>query len=204
VAKTLRRFYTKHQVVYPNPADNVLGPLSPRLRCAHPPVLSPRPLFSPRVPAAAPIAARPAAAHRHAQPPGPLLQRSAAGPTGSGALRPGRAARCGAPPGTGLGCWGVCGAPLGGARGLAAGALGGAGHPTWRPRPTKTSATQRRRANTTFGAMTSSPFPLGKGDDVRGVPPAGILRCLQVQHPLPHTGHRISWWQDSQRHSLDR
>ena len=36
---------------------------------------------------------------------------------GSGARRPGRAARWGAPPGTGLGCWGVGAAPRGGGAG---------------------------------------------------------------------------------------
>ena len=86
--------YSPYQVVYPNPAENVSGPLAPRLRRAHPPVLRPRPLFSPRVPAAAPIAARPAAAPLPAQQPGPLLHRSAAVATGA----PEPVAPLGAPP----------------------------------------------------------------------------------------------------------
>jgi hypothetical protein len=48
-------------------------------------------------------------------------------------------------------------------------------------------ADEHERTNTSwynnkFGAMTTSPFPMVKGDYFTGFTLAGIIRCLEVQH----------------------
>jgi hypothetical protein len=126
----------------------------------------------------------------------------AAAPSGAGAEKRGalgawgRLAAPGAPaapsgwwrsPGQGLGAGARVRRRWWGARGREAVALGGAGPPTWLPRQRHTRATKRSWSNHKCGAMTTAPFPLVQGDSCTGLTPAGIIRCLEVQHRIQGT-----------------
>jgi hypothetical protein len=90
-------------------------------------------------------------------------------------------------PGQGLGAGARVRRRWWGARGREAVALGGAGPPTWLPRQRHTRATKRSWSNHKCGAMTTAPFPLVQGDSCTGLTPAGIIRCLEVQHRIQGT-----------------